>query len=255
MNRRPLILVFITTMLLLGSMGVAQDDPAAAARTDVDAALRTEQRGQQAREAWDTERTALEQRFRQARVDADWLAGWVERERTAVTALVAKRAELERRLIESVRLTESLEDTLAVLVDRLDTSVAADLPFLDGERSRRLASLRLVQGDPDASSAEKLRRVLEAYQVEAGYGGTVEMMSEPIDVDGRQVHADVLRLGRLALLWRTPDGSRAGVFDPGAGAWTELPRGDHHAIGRAMEMADRMRPVAVIGLPLGRIER
>jgi len=115
--------------------------------------------------------------------------------------------------------------------------------------------VRAALGDPDAPAAEKLRRVLEAHQVEAGYGGTVETISQRITVDGAELHADVLRLGRLALFWRTPDGTRAGHFDQGQGAWVESDRSARHAIGRAMEMAARMRPVAVIGLPLGRIER
>ena len=76
-----------------------------------------------------------------------------------------------------------------------------------------------------------------------------------IVVDGTEIWADVLRVGRLALFWRTPDTSRAGSFDPAAGAWIELDRGDHRAISRAMEIAARMRPIEVIGLPLGRIER
>ncbi len=250
--------LLLAAALFLPTVTASQDDPAAAAasaQADTDAALRAEQQSQQQRDAWETERVALEQRYRQARNDAAWLTRRVARERITLEALVDKKAELARRLIESERLTDSLEDTLSVLVDRLAATVAADLPFLGEERKQRLAFLRSELGDPDAPAADKLRRVLEAYIVEAGYGGTVEIASEPILVDGQEIWADVLRIGRLALFWRTPDTSRAGTFDQATGAWVQLDRGDHRSISRAMEMAARMRPVAVIGLPLGRIER
>jgi len=223
-------------------------------REDVDASLRTDQGAQLQVEAWAAERTALEARFRQLDREVAHLDRRLARENTTVQALEAKVVEFERRLVESARLTESLEDTLSVLVERLDRAVTADLPFLPDERSARLASLHRELGDPDSAAAEKLRRVLEAYQVEAGYGGTVELVTGAIDVGGEEVRADVLRLGRLALFWSTPDRSRVGAWEPAQQAWVELPRGDHRAVLQAMDMAARTRPVEVIGLPLGRIE-
>jgi len=68
-----------------------------------------------------------------------------------------------------------------------------------------------------------------------------------------EVNVDVLRLGRVALFWRTPDGARAGVYDPGAAAWVERDSGERRRIGLALEMATRTRPIEVVDLPLGRI--
>lgn len=265
--RRHSILVAIALTLAVGALlrtSSAQEnvpekarEPAEEARRtreDVDAAVRADRTAQESVEAWAAERTALESRYRQLERDLEFLARRVARERTTTAALEAKAAEYRRRLVESERLTESLEDTLSVLVERLADAVEADLPFLSAERSERLAMLERVLGDPDAGGAEKLRRVLEAYQVEAGYGGTVEIVTATLVVAGEEIRADVLRVGRLALFWATPDRRRVGLWDPAAGDWSELSGGRRRAVLQAMDMAARRRPVEILGLPVGRIE-
>ena len=95
--------------------------------------------------------------------------------------------------------------------------------------------------------------MLEALQVEAGYAGSVEVYQDQIELAAASLHADILRVGRVALFWRTPDGSRVGTYDQAAGQWTELSDREKRPIALAMEMATRMRPVEISELPLGRI--
>lgn len=209
---------------------------------------------QQQQDAWAAERADLVARWRAATADVQWLGQRRAAAALRVEAAADRVAELERRLAEADRLEASMTDTLLVLLGRLETSVERSLPFLPEERAARLASLRGVLARPDTAPAEKLRRVLEAILVEAGYGGSVEVAGQEITIGGETIHADVLRLGRVALMWRTPDGARAGVYDPGQAAWTETGSGERRRIGLAMEMAQRLRAVEVVDLPLGRIE-
>ena len=65
----------------------------------------------------------------------------------------------------------------------------------------------------------------------------------------------MLRLGRVSLFWRTPDGKRAGEYDIAGSRWAELPEKYHGEIQSAMDMAARIRPVEIIELPVGRIAR
>lgn len=258
MSHHPLRLflavVLLTGFLLAPAAGQDPADDARRTREDVDASVATDQATQEQVEEWAAERSALQARHRQLETDLAFLERRVARERTTAEALAAKVAEYERRLVESERLTESLEDTLSVLVERLAEVVADDLPFLPVERRDRLALLERELGNPDTPAADKLRRVLEAYQVEAGYGGTVEVATATVTVQGEEIRADVLRLGRLALFWTTPDHSRVGAWDPAAGDWQELGGGERRAVLRAMDMAARLRPVEVLGLPVGRIQ-
>jgi hypothetical protein len=95
--------------------------------------------------------------------------------------------------------------------------------------------------------------VLEALQVEANYGSAVEVYQEKIMVDDEEVWADMVRVGRLSVYWRTPDGERVGEFDRGQGQWVELAEEYVRPINDAREMALRLRSTEVVLLPLGRI--
>jgi len=248
----------VVLLILLGGWLVAataqtSGEPGRETRQATEQAIDTRQETQQRQDEWSEEKADLVGRFRSATAQVQWLRERKTEETAKARALDDRVAELERRLGEADRLEDSMQDTLMVIFNRLEESVAESLPFLPEERTVRLASVgdELVQ--PDVSSAEKLRRLLEALQVEAGYASTVEVYQDMIAVQGEQIHADVLRIGRVALFWRTPDGDRIGNFDLSADRWIELPGGDKRRIALAMEMAARLRPVELIDLPLGRV--
>ena len=77
-------------------------------------------------------------------------------ERQRAEQIEAAADELARRLEESRRLEASLEDTLLVILRRLDAAVAVDLPFLPAERAERLASV-LERIDETRAEAVRLR--------------------------------------------------------------------------------------------------
>ncbi len=255
-GRYRTLLFFLVALCLVGAgFAHAQDDPEPSRQLEetVRGAVSTRQDTQQQLDGWAAEQVELTRRYRAAEAQVKWLTGRRADEQQRLDALEARIAEMARRLGESQRLEASIQDTMMVLMGRLEDSVDAGLPFLPAERELRLESLRSELLKPDVPSAEKLRRLLEALQVEAGYAATIEVSNEPITVAGQRIHADILRVGRLALFWRTPDGERSGRWDAAAGEWVESDGRDVPAIARAMEMATRRRTPDVIGLPLGRI--
>jgi hypothetical protein len=247
-------LVWLLLIVPALSQTLPETTPAGLAKT-VDGIVEIRQQTQSAKNEWATERAELRGRYRGACANVDYLASRKALLEQRVAALEERIAELRRRLEESGRLEVSLQDTLSAVLQRLERSVARDLPFLPDEREARLTSLRGELVRPDVDPAEKLRRLLEALQIEAQYGGTVEVYQDRIDVAGDSLFVDVLRLGRLSVFWRTPDGKRAGEYDRARGEWTDLARKHHRSIGQAMEMATRMRPVELITLPIGRIRQ
>ncbi len=248
-------MTFLATLLLLllaVAPATAQTDAKDAAEV-VDDTVDIQQQTQQRQEDWAAERSDLLVRYREAKANVQYLTERVALESEKSAALDERIAELRRRLAESQRLAASVQDTMNAVLVRLEDWFARDLPFLPAERATRLASLREELVRPDVASAEKLRRLLEALQVEAGYGATVEVYQDQIELMGEDLFVDVLRLGRLSLFWRTSDGKRVGEYDRGSGCWVELPGKHNRSIMLAMEMASRMRPVELINLPLGRI--
>jgi hypothetical protein len=220
----------------------------------VDGTVGVARETQSTQDVWAIEKSDLELRYRSAKANVNYLNDRLAIELAEADALEAAVRDLERMLSESTQLQEVIQDSMNVALGRLERAVAHDLPFLPEERKARLASLKQLMAKPDVDSAEKLRQLLEAMLVEAQYGETVEVTQEPISLDGDEVYVDMLRVGRLVLFWKTPDGARIGTYDPNDG-WVDLPSKYLRTVSRAMEMASRMRPVELINLPLGRIER
>ncbi|MEM9314985.1 MAG: DUF3450 domain-containing protein [Pseudomonadota bacterium] len=110
---------------------------------------------------------------------------------------------------------------LARMIDGLEQFVALDLPFLGDERSERVRRLRDLLTRSDVTVAEKARRVFEAYQIESDYGRTIEAYRAKLAVDGGSFDADFLRVGRVALIYRTVGDERLGFWD--GDSWEALP--------------------------------
>ncbi len=216
--------------------------------------VETHQQTQKKQQEWANEQADLSARLRSARAQVDFFDKKKALEEKEVAALDKGVAELERRMVESVRLNDSLLDTLNAVVTRLEGFVEGDLPFLLTERRARIAGVKDALARPDYTGAEKLRRVLEALQVEANYGNVAEVYQEKIVVNDEEVFADMVRIGRVSVYWLTPDGKRVGEYDRGQGKWVELDHKYAHTINETREMALRLRSVEVVSLPLGRIQ-
>jgi len=109
------------------------------------------------------------------------------------------------------------------MLDALEGFVALDTPFLIKERTERLGRLREMMERSDVAAAEKLRRVIEGYQIENDYGRTIEAYKGSTEVNGRELEVDFLRIGRVALLYQTVGGATTGVWDQTTRVFIELP--------------------------------
>ena len=74
----------------------------------------------------------------------------------------------------------------------------------------------------DVSSAEKFRRVIEAYQIENDYGRTIEAYKGTVPIGGNPQEVDFLRIGRVSLAYQSVGGAHTGAWDKEAGDWVEL---------------------------------
>jgi septal ring factor EnvC (AmiA/AmiB activator) len=171
--------VSLGTALVAGSLRAQE---AKSLSDTVAKTVETQQQTQKKQEAWAEEKNDLAARYRAAKAQVDYLEKTKAFEQNEVSELDKGIAELNRRMIESAKLKDNLEDSLNVVVNHLDNFIKQDIPFLMDERHARIASVRDAIAKPEVSAAEKLRRVLEALQVEANYGNTVDVSQERIKV-------------------------------------------------------------------------
>lgn len=126
--------------------------------------------------------------------------------------LISQKAEMEnlrKDAFEVERTNREILPLIQKMLDTLDAFIRLDLPFLPDERYQRVAKLRDMMNRADVTTSEKYRRIVEAYQVEMEYGRTLEAYEGRL---GDKV-VDFLRVGRVGLMYQTPDKSETGYWD------------------------------------------
>ena len=135
-----------------------------------------------------------------------------QEEKVALTQSIASVALIERQIIPM----------MTRMLDSLEIFIQLDTPFLLAERTERLERLRNMMERSDVSSAEKFRRVIEAYQIENDYGRTIEAYRGSVPIDGNPQEVDFLRIGRVSLAYQSVGGAHTGAWDKEVGGWVEL---------------------------------
>ncbi|RMD86054.1 MAG: DUF3450 domain-containing protein [Candidatus Dadabacteria bacterium] len=156
-----------------------------------------------------------------------------------------------REQIDRVQLVgRSMTPLMLDMIEALEQFVRLDVPFLPEERARRLARLRELMTRSDVSDSERYRRILEAYQIENEYGRTIEAYRGTMELDGQERTVDFLRIGRIALIYQTLDGERAGVWDQSSRQWIALPASYRGAIREGLRIARKQAAPDLIEVPV-----
>ena len=128
-----------------------------------------------------------------------------------------------RESIDNVALIERQITPLMIkMLDSLEQFIELDTPFLLAERMERIERLRSMMERSDVSSAEKFRRVIEAYQIENDYGRTIEAYKGTVPINGNPQEVDFLRIGRVSLAYQSIGGQHTGAWDVETGDWVDL---------------------------------
>jgi hypothetical protein len=135
-----------------------------------------------------------------------------EAEKLALTESISNVALIERQIIPM----------MTRMLDSLEQFIQLDTPFLLKERTERLERLRGMMERSDVSSAEKFRRVIEAYQIENDYGRTIEAYKGTVPINGNPQEVDFLRIGRVSLAYQSVGGAHTGAWDKATGDWVPL---------------------------------
>jgi len=170
--------------------------------------------------------------------------------RELIASQEAELAMLGGQLDQVEVVGRSVTPLMLRMIDALDALVRLDLPFLLDERTERVAELHKLMIRADVTSAEKYRRIMEAYQIENEYGRTIEAYRSMLKRGDREVKVDFLRFGRIALIYQTLDGKEAGVWDRKTKSWAPLEASYRTAIRQGLRIARKQAAPDMIRLPL-----
>ena len=172
----------------------------------------------------DDQKSDLVSRFRTVQEQLSALKEYNSQVAKLVAAQDEQASKLQKQIDDATFISRGVTPLMVKMVGALDKFVSLDVPFLTQERTKRVEQLKKLLDRPDVTEAEKYRRILEAYQIENDYGRTIEayrgQLATTDGTEGRTV--EFLRVGRVALIYRTFDGDELGAWDNKQRQWINL---------------------------------
>lgn len=159
-------------------------------------------------------------------------------------------ADFERQFKDIEITKRRILPLISRMIEVLGEFVGVDSPFLQSERSLRIAELGKLMQRPEVPTSEKYRRVSEAYQIELEYGHTIEAYEGELQMEGETRTVAFLRFGRLGLYYMTLDGQQIGYRDMAADRWVALDDAYRQPLDRAIRIARKQLPPDLIRLPV-----
>jgi len=135
------------------------------------------------------------------------------------------------------------------MIEGLQRFVQLDIPFLMEERTERILTLQDLMDEPNVSVAEKFRKVMEAFQIENEYGRTIEAYTDTIEIDGGVREVEFLRIGRVALLFQSADGSMTGVWNEETNSW-DMSDDYRNEVKKGLRVANELIAPELLLLPV-----
>jgi hypothetical protein len=217
-----------------------------AAQAEVDKAAAASQ--QRINEVQDRTQDALG-KYLQAVAEADSLRKYNEQLGAQVKSQREEIASIERQLIDIETTVREVQPLMQRMVETLEKFVGLDVPFLLEERTKRVAGLKEMMARADVTISEKYRRILEAYQIELEYGRTLDSYEGKLGEGEGAKTVEFVRLGRISLMYQTPDGEETGYWDQQQRQWVR-DDGYGHEVKEALRVAKKIGAPDLLTVPV-----
>lgn len=182
-----------------------------------------------------------------------------------VDGLKVYNARLERQIANQERRIRDIDASIAEasviqrqipplvtrMLDGLEQFINLDMPFDLDTRLSNIEAVRANMDRSDVTSAEAFRQVLELYSIELQYGRGIEAYTDTIELGGAEREVDILRIGRVALVYQSTDGAETGAWNKDAQNWEELSAGDYaSAVRKGVRIAKKQATIELLNMPV-----
>lgn len=200
-------------------------------------------------EITDDTRSLLSQ-YKQVMKVVDSLKIYNLQQRRLIRSQVEELSELGSSIDNVTVIERQIGPLIERMIDNLAKFVSMDVPFLMDERNDRIDFLKETLDRADVSVAEKFSQVLQAYQVENSYGSTIEAYTDFVELDGKFRSVDMLKWGRVSLVFQTLDGETTGVWDNTERTWVILPDEFRRGVRDGVRIARKTQTADLVQLPI-----
>ena len=169
---------------------------------------------------------------------------------------IASQKQMMAELVESIENATVIERGISPLMEdmlkALREFVALDVPFKSEQREEAIEALFDNLDSAKFSAAEKFRQILEIYDIESEYSLSLETYRDLVDIngDGAEVEVDMLRIGRVALMYQTKDKSQTGAWNKATRSWETLASDYRRPVDQGIRIAKKLAPQDVMEMPI-----
>ena len=182
-----------------------------------------------------------------------------------VDGLKVYNARLERQIANQERRIRDIDESISEasviqrqipplvvrMLDGLDQFINFDMPFDLDTRLGNIEAVRANMERSDVTSAEAFRQVLELYSIELQYGRGIESYSDTILLNGTDREVDILRIGRIALVYQSTDGAETGAWNKETQSWEQLSAGGYAAaVRKGVRIAKKQATIELLNMPV-----
>lgn len=160
-------------------------------------------------------------------------------------------ADIDGSISEAAVIQRQIPPLVARMLDGLEQFIKLDMPFDLDTRLGNIDAVRNNLDRSDVTAAEAFRQVLELYSIELQYGRGIESYTDTIEVNGTPREVDILRIGRVSLVYQTTDGAETGAWNTGTQSWEALSAGDYAAaVRKGVRIAKKQATIELLNMPV-----
>jgi uncharacterized coiled-coil protein SlyX len=159
--------------------------------------------------------------------------------------------DIDASISEASVIQRQIPPLVTRMLDGLEQFIQLDMPFDLDTRLSNIEAVRANMDRSDVTSAEAYRQVLELYSIELQYGRGIESYSDSINLNGAEREVDILRIGRVALVYQSTDGAETGAWNRETQSWEELPAGDYASeVRKGVRIAKKQATIELLNMPV-----
>ena len=182
--------------------------------------------------------------------EGEVLRGYNDHVQRMVDDQVKNLASLQKQIDGVDEVKQGVVPLMYDMIASLEEFINLDVPMNLERRLERVANLQLVMNDSNVTTSEQFRLVLEAYEIEAGYGTIFDAYQGEIDLGGRTLTADFVHMGRVAFVAQSLDAKHSWLWNNETRLWEELSDDYLKPITDAIRMARKQLPMNLTKLPV-----
>jgi len=182
--------------------------------------------------------------------EAEVLGGYNDHVQRMVNDQQANIESLQEQIDGIDKIKQGIVPLMYKMIDTLEEFVKLDVPMNLERRKDRIEGLRTIMNDSNVTTSEQFRLVLEAYEIEAGYGTIFDAYQGELDLGDRTLTADFVHMGRVTFIAQSLDMKNAWVWNNEARSWDELGEEYFKPITDSIRMARKQLPMDLTKLPV-----